>query len=71
MKFKPTAIQISETEPFKWDLLDREDSAKALIDFVGTSTKKLNLPNDSSHRHLNFICVKKFLMNENNERAVH
>ena len=47
MKFKPTSIQILETEPFKWDLLNREDSAKALTDFVGNLEETFVLAIDS------------------------
>jgi hypothetical protein len=41
----------------RWGKLTLREKLQAVED---TSTKKLNLPNDSSHRHLNFICVKEF-----------
>ncbi len=47
VRYKPKTVEVSETEPFKDDLLARKDSAEILTEFVGSLSEPFVLAVDS------------------------
>lgn len=68
IKFKPTAIEIPASEPFKNDLLARKDSAEILTEFIASLDEPFVLAVDSSWATGKTTFLKMWLQYAKNQK---